>query len=228
MVEIVPRLTEIADFRRSVNRRMWAVITLLGLTSLGALFLALLGFTRPVPVVMFDGDGRPMLFEDTATPRTRLTRMRVEYFAEAFLDRFVAVDSATVGEDFAAALNMMTPDLRAIMLADAEEAERRRGVAEGNVRGTLIGLRLEVAAFDPEAINGRIYVVAVAQLRMQPRFGRVDSGPGELTRHLLTELALQRVPISREAIHGLRVDYVHSRFFADAEALEAEALRRSR
>lgn len=228
MTVIVPRLTEVAAFRRSVNRRMWIIITLLGLTTAGSLLLALLAFTRPIPVVMFDGDGRPMLFDDTVSPRTQLTRMRVEHFAEAFLDRFVAVDSATVSKDFATALNMMTPSLRAITLADAGEAERRRSITEGNLRGELIGLNLEVAAFDADDVTGRVYVVAIAQLRMRPRFGAVADGPGEITRHMLTELALQRVPVSRQAIHGLLVDYAHTRFFADQTALEAEALRRTR
>lgn len=228
MSELVPHLTEIAAFRRSVTRRMWVIVALLGLTTLGALLLALLAFTRPVPVVAFDAEGKPLLFADTATPRMALSQVRVEHFAQAFLERYVALDSATIDRDYAAALNMMTPDLRTIMIADADEARRRSSIAVGNLRGELIGLRLEIADFDPDDVDGRVYVVAVGQLRMRPRFGAVTDGPGEITRHVLTELALQRVPVSKPAIHGLLVDFVHTRFLEDPAAVEAESLRRTR
>lgn len=228
MSALVPHLTEIGAFRRSVNRRIWAIVAVLGLTTLGALLLALIAFTRPLPVVAFDADGKPLLFADTDTPRMALSRARVEHFVEAFLERFVALDSATIERDYAKALNMMTPDLRTIMLADVAEGRRRASVAAGNLRGELIGLRLEIADFDPDAVDGEVYVVAVAQLRLRPRFGAVTDGPHEITRQVLTELALQRVPVSKPAIHGLLVDFVHTRFLNDPAAVEAEALRRTR
>lgn len=228
MSVIVPRLTELAAFRRSVNRKMWACIGLITTIGLGGLALAFIAFTRPVPVVMFDGEGRPVLFDDTVTPRVELSLMRVEHFAEAFIERFVEVDSATVEQDFAKALNMMTPRLRQLMLGDPAETQRRQASAHGNLRGAFDELHLRVAEFDPEDVDGRVYLVAHGPLRFAPRFGDVIDGPAEVTQHALVELALQRVPVSRGAIHGLLVDYAHTRFFPDAEALARHGLQRAR
>src|SRR5688572_8447380 len=109
---LLPPRLELEAFRRSVNRKLWSAIGILALIAGGCVFLALLAVIRPIPVLAFDARGRPILFEDTVTPRLQLSNMRIEYFAQEFLEKFVGIDSANVTDDFSAALNMMTPRLR--------------------------------------------------------------------------------------------------------------------
>ena len=85
-----------------------AIATWVPTRSGGCVLLALLSIIRPIPVLAFDQRGRPILFEDTFTPRLQLSNVRVEYFADQFLDKFVGIDSANITDDFSAALNMMT------------------------------------------------------------------------------------------------------------------------
>src|SRR5689334_17857688 len=119
MVErLLPELTELDAFRRSVNRKIWAVILCLGFLTSGSLLLALITLARPVPVVAFDRDGHPLLFADTITPSRRMDNIRIEAFAREFLERWACVDSANVADDFTRAVNMMTPRYRKIVLSD--------------------------------------------------------------------------------------------------------------
>src|SRR5688572_31940087 len=97
---LLPPRLELEAFRRSVNRKLWFAVGSLGLVALGCVMLALLAIIRPIPVLAFDARGRPILFEDTVTPRLELSNMRIEYFAEVFLEKFVGIDSANVTEDF--------------------------------------------------------------------------------------------------------------------------------
>ena len=224
---IVPPLTEIAEFRRSVNRKIWIVIGLLGVVTLGSLALALLTFVRPIPVVIFDGQGRPMLFSDTVTPRLQLDRTRIEYFSQTFLETWVGVDSGHVAEDLTDALNMMTPTLREIVLTEGTEAERRKQLAQYNLKTVFADVELRISDFDPEDLTGKIYVIGTGALGFRPKLGPLEAGEGPITKYFMTELVLQRVPITRLSIHGLLVDYVDTRFFATADDLKVEKLKRA-
>src|SRR5262252_7638752 len=113
---LLPPRLELEAFRRSVNRKHWFAIGALGVVALGCLVLALLAIIRPMPVLAFDARGRPILFEDTVTPRLELSKVRIEYFAEHFLEKFVGIDSGSISEDFTESLNMMTPRLRRIVI----------------------------------------------------------------------------------------------------------------
>lgn len=224
-----PELTELEAFRRSVNRKLWAGMGGLTAVAIMALGVALVAFARPIPVVVLDGEGRPVLFEDTVTPRLRMENVRVEAFSEAFLERFACVDSLDVAEDFSKALNMMTPRWRRVVLGEPKEAERRAKYKELNLKSRIQKLDLKIAPYNPDDSSAVIYVVATGVLRFTPKMGVLaDSPDHQMDQYVYAELALQRVPVARESIHGLLVDYVHVRYFDSAEALEVEVLRAHR
>src|SRR5215813_3109954 len=158
--QMLPPLTELEDFRRSTNRKIWAVIAILGVVTMGSLFLALIAFARPIPVVAFDEKGHPLLFADTVTPRVKLENIRVEAFARTFLERWSLIDSGNVADDFTASVNMMTPRYRRIVLGDADELERRKKRTSFNMKSRFLSLETKISSFDAEDVNGKVFLVA--------------------------------------------------------------------
>src|SRR5687768_6396884 len=148
--ELLPPRIELEAFRRSVNRKLWFAIGCLGLVALGCILLALLAIIRPMPVLAFDSRGRPILFEDTVTPRLQLSNLRIEYFTGLFLEKFVGIDSTNVTEDFSAALNMMTPRLRKIVMQEGKELERKRKNQDANLRSRFEEVQVRIAPYDSE------------------------------------------------------------------------------
>lgn len=217
---------ELEDFRRSVNRRMWGAIGGLVIVALAALAVALVAFARPIPVVVLDGKGQPVLFEDTVTPRLRMEQTRIEYFASSFLKSFSAVDSTQVDEQLEAVANRMTPRLRRIFLSDEEEIARRKKHGKLNLKARFDKLEFKIGDFDPEASGGRIYVVAHGALTFRPKLGEAaEDESHQFVQYYYAQLVLQRVPVARESIHGLQVDYVDTEFFDTPEALEVFLLK---
>jgi hypothetical protein len=221
----LPEIPELEAFRRSVNRKVWAVIGVLGIVSLGSLLLALIAFARPIPVVAFDGKGHPILFEDTVSPRVNMDSIRVEAFTQDFLERWLAIDSTTVTEDFTRAVNMMTPNFRRIVMADADEVERRRRWSEANIKIRFETFEPTIADYDPGEVDGKIYVVVQSRVRYTPKFGELQEA-SELVKYYFTELELQRVPVAKASIHGLQVNYVNTVRFETEEELKAHLLKK--
>lgn len=227
--EILPRMLEIERFRRSVNRKIWVMIGGLLVLTFLSLLMAFVAFARPVPVVVFDGQGRPILFEDTVAPRVRLDDVRIEYFVENFLERWAAVDSRSVEDDFAKAINMMTPRLRRIVMRDEAELGRRRRYTELNLKGTPKDVEVRIAPYDPEDVHGRVYAVMTGQMVLTPATGElVGSKDHEYLQWLYSELTLARVPVSKESIHGLLVEDVMTKYFESKEDFDVFALKRKR
>jgi hypothetical protein len=166
-------LVELEIFRRRLHRQVWFGMGGLVVVSVAALGVALVAFARPIPVVVFDGAGRPVLFEDTATPRLRMEQVRVEWFARHFLEAFSAVDSTAVEENITRAVNLMSPTLRRIFLADEKEMARRRKHAELNLKGRFEGLTFQVADFDAEDAGAKIYLVATGRMVFRPKLGEM-------------------------------------------------------
>jgi hypothetical protein len=223
---LLPPRLELEAFRRSVNRKLWFAVGFLGLVALGCILLALLAIIRPIPVLAFDARGRPILFEDTVTPRLELTNLRIEYFAEEFLEKFVGIDSANVTEDFSEALNMMTPRLRRIVIGEGKELERKKKHQGSNLKSRFEHVQLRIGSYDPEAPGERIHLIAHGRMIFEPKVGGLAEGAQPVEEYFFTQLVLVRVPISKLSIHGLEVDFVHTRFFGSNVEMEAFAARR--
>jgi hypothetical protein len=222
---IEPRFYELEAFRRSVGRKLWFGMILLFIVSLGSLLLALVAIAKPVPVVAFDSQGRPVLFEDTVTPRQKLEDVRIEYFVQEFVRRYVGVDSAAITEDLNAALAMMTPAFRQIVAADEAELARRKQYEGQNIRSAVRDWKVRIGAYKPEDTSGKVHVLVTGKMVFEPRFGELEGG-GEVLRFFLSQIVLQRVPVTKISIHGLLVDFCHTRFFDSLQDLEVFALQR--
>jgi hypothetical protein len=224
-VALLPQFTELELFRRSTNRKIWAVIGLLGTVAIGAMFLALLAFARPIPVVAFDKEGHALLFQDTVSPRIKMENVRVEAFAKEFLEKWALVDSANVADLFTAALNMMTPRYRRIVVSDSDEVERRKKRSTLNMKSRFVSFETKISPYASEDVNARIYLVASGKMRFSPQIAGQNEGE-EAFKYFFAELALDRVPVTKESIHGLLVDYVYTRLFDTEEAMNVYALKR--
>lgn len=224
---IVPRYYEIEAFRRSVNRKLWFGMTALVVVAVLSLGLALIAFARPLPVVVFDSKGRPILFEDTASPRRELTDIRIEYFAEEFIGAYVGVDSAAITEDLKKALGMMTPVFRKAVAEDQKELAERGKYRGQNIRSVMSELKVRIGKYDPEDLAGKIYLLVTGKMSFEPRFGEMD-GEGEVSRWFVTQLVLQRVPVTKLSVHGLLVDYCHNGLFETKGELEAHMAEKAR
>ena len=222
---LLPRLTELEEFRRGVNRKIWAVIGLLGVVTLGSLFLALIAFARPIPVVAFDEKGHPLLFSDTVTPRVKLENIRVEAFAREFLEKWVLIDSANVTDDFTAAVNMMTPRYRRIVLGDAAELERRNKRTSMNLKSRFVAFEPKISPYDAEDVNGKVFLVVSGKMRFTPKVEGELEGE-EAFKYFMTELAIERAPVTKESIHGLLVDYERTHLFDTEEEMNVYALKK--
>ena len=220
----VPKYYELEAFRRSVNRKLWFGMLSLTIVAILSLGLALIAFARPIPVVAFDKEGRALLFEDTVRPRLQLEDARIEYFAEEFLSLYVGVDSASLDENLGKALAMMTPQFRQAVSTDQAELGRRKQYESQNLQSIFGGWKVQIGSYDPEDQGGKVHLLVTGQMRFEPRFGELE-GEGEVSRSFLSQLVLQRVPVTKVSIHGLLVDFVHTRIFASEKELEAFELQ---
>jgi hypothetical protein len=222
---LLPPRIELEAFRRSVNRKLWFAIGFLGMVTLASVALALLAIVRPIPVLAFDAKGRPLLFEDTITPRLQLSNLRIEYFAEQFLDRFVGIDSASISDDFSSALNMMTPRLRRIVIDEGKELERKRKHQDANLKARFEELQFKIGPYDADRPDERIHLIAHGRIVFGPKLGGLTEGAQPISQYFFTQLVLVRVPITKLSIHGLEVDFVHTRLFDSKRELDVFVAR---
>ena len=153
---LIPRYYELEAFRRSVNRKMWFGMGGLLAVAVLSLGLTLIALARPLPVVVFDSRGRPVLFEDTASPRREITDIRIEYFAKDFIESYVGVDSANITDDLEKSLNMMTPALRQAVKTDRKELAGRKSYEGKNIRSFISDWKVRIGKYDPKDLNGKI------------------------------------------------------------------------
>ncbi|MHB8454001.1 MAG: hypothetical protein ACYDDO_04730 [Acidiferrobacterales bacterium] len=111
----------------------------------------------PRPVVAVDAAGRVLGQMEYLDPANR-SDAEIIAGAERFLDDYLSLNSATIFEDYAAALNMMTPGLR---------------------KATLAALQRTLATADGDYLAR----VRAAQTRSRVRFSDTPSGARILTRH---------------------------------------------
>lgn len=223
---LLPPRLELEVFRRSVNRKLWVAIAVLGIVAVGSLGLTVVAIIRPMPVLAFDARGRPILFEDTVTPRLQLSDMRIEYFTEQFLEKFVGIDSTNVKEDFSASLNMMTPRLRKIVIAEGTELERKKKHQNSNLKTKFEEVQMRIGEYDPNEVNGRVHLIAYGRVVFGPKLGGLGEDEEPVEQYFFTQLVLVRVPVTKLSIHGLEVDYVHTKFFSSKAEMDAYAAAR--
>ena len=218
------RYYEIEDVRRSVNRKMWVVITVLSVMSLFSLLSAIIAYARPLAVVAFDTDGKPMLFKDTISPRQTMTDIRVKYFAKKYTETLMGINSASLDKDLAQALNWMTPEQRYLYMNDEqyeEELERRREFREKKVqlRTSFPKMEVRIGKYKPEQLDGRIYVLVIGQMIFEPIMGKWTEQE-EIRKYFMAKIVLQRVPVTEISIFGLLVHYVEQHIFEDQQEYE--------
>lgn len=214
---IIPRYYEIETFRRSVNLKLWLIMTALVLISLASIFLALIAFSRPIPVVVYDTEGSPTLFTDTRTPRETLTDVRIEYFTREFIKNWVGVDSAAIEQDLEESLKMMTPRRRQIIVNDEEGLAKRNSYKEKNLKTFFSDWKVRIGRYDPKDLGGKINVISVGKVIFEPRFGKMEEDDKPISRYFQSQLVMQRVPVTILSIHGMLVDFEQTKFF-DSEA----------
>jgi hypothetical protein len=226
---LIPKYFEFESFRRSMNRRLWFGMGILALVALFSLFLAMVAFARPVPVVVFDrGSGQPILFEDTKSPRITMTDIRVEYLAKEFIRFYVGIDSANLVDDLEHALGLMTPVFRKIVMSGGKELERRNQYKDQNLKTVISSWNVRIGKYNPDDEQGKIHVLVIGKMKFEPKFGKVETPPGEVekevARWFMSQVVMQRVPVTKISIHGLLVDFCHTAFFDTKEDLDRHLL----
>ncbi len=223
---ITPRYYEFDALKKSVSRKIWAGMGFMMLVTVFSLFLALVAAARPIPVVVYD-NGKPILFTDTTTPRHELTDLRIEYFTKVFLKKFICVDSARLEEDLQTALNMMTPVFRKVVFEDSTEMSNRKKYKNQNIKSFITEFSIRIGNYDQTDLNAKIHSLATGKINFEPRFGQLE-GEGEVFRYFVSQIALQRVPVTLLSIHGLQLDFVYSKMFDDKSELEKYIVSQAR
>lgn len=216
------RFYELEEFKRSVNRKLWFMVGGLFLVTILSLLGMMLQITRPLPVVMIDAQGKPVLFEDSVSPQLEMSNIRVEYFMEEFLSDFILVDSSNVSDGLTQALNGMTPRLREVVVADGKEAQRRANYQDKNVRSRFEKIEMQVAEYEPQEREGRIHAIAHGSIVYEPRVGVGEN----LRQFFYSQLVLDRVPVRKNSIHGLLADFVNTKMFDNEEDMRLYVLKR--
>ncbi len=216
------RYYEIEALRRAGSLKQWVVIAFLGVTSLASLLIAFLSIMRPIPVVAFDRDGRALVFNDTYTPALEMTKVRADWFIRYFLSKYLTVDSTRLDEDLTTALNLMTPDLRDIVMEDGGEVERRKKYQGGNVRSRLEDFELRIGDFDPMG-KAPIYAIGWGKHVFEPVFGGTDKD--KAVRWLFVKLQIDRYAVTKLSPHGLLVHYVEWKSYDSEPELNVELLK---
>lgn len=222
-----PRFIELSQRDRRRNRIVWAALVGSWVVSLVCALAFYASAVKLVPVVVVDGKGQPVLFDDTLRGRLHMEPVRIEYFAEQFLRRYVGIDSANLKEDLTEALNMMTPRWREVVKQDGREFERRRAYQDANLKTVFPDTAFNVNRYDPDDPQATLYMYACGRMQSVPKFGELDGPlPKEATQWFLTELKLLREPITKQNIHGLAVDYAHTYVFATEDEYKLFVLKR--
>lgn len=219
-----PRYYDIEQYRRTGSRKQWAAIAILACTTLASSGISFALAIKPAPVIAFDSQGKPILFEDTYAPATRTDRVRVDWFAQYFLEKFVAIDSSRLDRDLADALNLMTPRMREIELKDGAEIARRRQYRDGNVRSHLEQLEIRIGDFDPNDLSQPIYLYAWGQHVFEPLLGKVDND-SKTVRFVFFKMMLTREPVAKEIPHGLLISHFEWYSFETQDELDTELLK---
>lgn len=216
-------VADIEVFRRSVNRRFWALLGLQGFITLACVFYAILIAVKPPPVVEIN-DGRPILYRDTGTPALETTKVRVAFFVREFLDRYVGIDATRLESDFQKALSMMSERQKALELNERTQIERRLQYENTDVVSHFADFDLRIAEFDPAAMDEDIYLFAWGRQEFRSLFG--DEDP--VSRYFLVKMRVERRVVTMENPYGLLVKDIRYDSFAEARHLKSAKLKEIR
>jgi len=227
---LIPKYYEFESMRKTINRKYLPVVILSMLLAFVSMGFAFLAFARPIPVVVFDSQGQPILFEDTSTARMTMDNVRVEWFVTKFAKLWVGVDSANIQQDLQTSLNMMTPVLRKIILDEGAELSRRNEYKDANIRSLFDEIHVRIGKYDPNDFEGKISTLVTGRMTFVPRYGQLEPGPGGETgieKWFFTQVVIQRTPVRTNSVHGMLVHYVQTTLFDEKGKLEAYLARKA-
>lgn len=208
------------------NRKFW----ILGICVISAcavtLYVSLATLWRPVPVVVFDSSGKPILFRNTNDHTETLTDVRLSYFVKDFTQKWVGIDSGTLTRDFADALNMMTPELRQITETENNEGKRRSKYINANITTKFSEVTLKSQEYDPNDPSARITGYIWGTLNYEPKVSGSDTGSEPVSQYFLSAFIVQRTPVTESKIHGLAVEYFETHLFDSKSDFENHVLKK--
>jgi len=189
----------------------------------GAMTYAVVGLAaRPVPVILRDADGKAMVVKSTVLPGNERPDIWKSHFAKTFVNRWVAVDSATLDEDLAEALNLMAPEWREYLVADEDRLTRRRrlGLARSNLKSRPENIQVQIA--DAKGNPNTYFAVVYGSMVFTPRLESLDKEktPPE-TLWFYTWLRFESVPLTEINPFGYQVEAEETRWFESQRLLLA-------
>jgi glycine/D-amino acid oxidase-like deaminating enzyme len=200
-------------FARQGAWKSWVMAMLLLLLSLQALALIHLAKREP-DVVLVEPDGKSTYVQRSlagealarflSEQRQAPSDITIQRFTSEFLRSFVAVNSATVEEEWKRALGMMAPSLRARM----EKEEQAQRLVEG-YRAAGVETKVQLQSLElVERTEGAIHVRATLLRRRQSSHKPVEGQ--EVEDRLVANLIAKVVPRSPASPDGLEVaEYRH-------------------
>lgn len=200
------------------------VVVLVGLVCLGncgitagLAYFAVGVAVRPLPVILRDADGRAMVLRETSLPGNERPEVWKTHFLKTFVRRFVAIDSATVDEDLAEALNMMSPNWREYLLADEEKLDKRRRFRGGADVKARPDEKLVVRVSDSKTEPGTYFGAAYGPMHFTPRLEALEPK----TLWFYTWIQFRSAPMTEINPYGYEVTAEETRWFESAALLDA-------
>jgi hypothetical protein len=86
-----------------------------------------------------------------------------------------------------------------------------------NIEARLLRPTVEIGRYDPDNLGGNVHVVLTATRQFSPLVG--DGQPH--SDYVLLRLVLMRVPLSPDALLGLKVDFANVQTFPTLKRLNA-------
>ena len=156
----------------------------------------------PTPVVAVDAGGRLLGHVEYLNPASR-TDAELTASAQYFLDRYLSLNSVTIYDDYAGALNMMGEELRAQKIAELKQSGYLTQVDKAKSRSYL------------EYTNGEQapHVIARRDLHSSVRLkGRmvIVMDASEVERPFDLTLDMTHVARSSLSTQGVQIDAIHN------------------
>ena len=195
-----------AAFAVQARWKSWTIVLLAGLLGLQGIALIRLA-SRPPEYVLVDGAGQSTLVRRSVATdallkfiaeRTRPPEMAIVRFTRDFLHLALAVNSSTIDTNWATALGMMSPEMRARV--GAEAASQRL------VETYRLAQRRADLAFEEVVLEDRTPELLTVRAVLSRKFMPLIEGTGpNSSERLQVELVERIVPPTVERPDGLEV-----------------------
>jgi hypothetical protein len=213
---------ELEDMRRTATKKLWLAIAITAVSAVMSCAVAAFAMIQPTPVIQFDAEGRVVRFTEHRDVGMEGHRIWIEDTILAFLDKWIAVDSTRLEEDFQASLNMLAPQLREIVLREGEAAKYRSQFMNLAVRSHLVDVEVKFNEVAPS--DKLIHFYAWGAVWLGPLGALPSAGSTQSThfrrRWFLAKGILGRRPISSGARRGLVVEQFSYDLADSAQGLE--------